>query len=71
MDESEIEHYVALAHDDLQAARDNLQLGHLRVAASRAYYAMFYAVTALLGSQAKDNGVANIKALSLHLARCS
>jgi len=45
----EIQRYLSLAAEDLQAARDNLQLGHTRVAVSRAYYAMFYATTALLG----------------------
>jgi uncharacterized protein (UPF0332 family) len=49
MSKLEAEHYLKLATDDLRAASDNLQLGHLRVAVSRAYYAMFYATTALLG----------------------
>ena len=43
--------HVEIHVKDLAAARDNLQFGHLRVAVSRAYYAMFYAATALLGSQ--------------------
>jgi uncharacterized protein (UPF0332 family) len=51
MSRAEIEEYLALANEDLAAARDNLQFGHLRVAVSRAYYAMFYATTALLGSK--------------------
>jgi uncharacterized protein (UPF0332 family) len=51
MNDSEIEHWLQLAHDDLKAAEDNLQLGYLRVATSRGYYAMFYAATALLGSE--------------------
>jgi uncharacterized protein (UPF0332 family) len=51
MSEPEIKHYLDLAVDDLVAAQDNLRLGHLRAAVSRAYYAMFYAVTALLGSR--------------------
>jgi uncharacterized protein (UPF0332 family) len=51
MSHAEIEEYLALAREDLAAARDNLQFGHLRAAVSRAYYAMFYAATALLGSQ--------------------
>lgn len=50
MSRAEIEEYLALAREDLAAARDNLQFGHFRVAVSRAYYAMFYATTALLGS---------------------
>jgi len=51
MSRSEIKQYVALASEDLAAARDNLRFGHLRAAVSRAYYAMFYATTALLGSR--------------------
>lgn len=51
MSETEIEEYLSLASEDLAAARDNLRLGHLRTAVSRAYYAMFYAATALLGSR--------------------
>jgi uncharacterized protein len=51
MSRAEIEEYLALANEDLAAAGDNLQFGHLRVAVSRAYYAMFYATTALLGSK--------------------
>lgn len=50
MSDEEVEEYRRLAIEDLTAAHDNLQLGHLRVAVSRAYYAMFYAATALLGS---------------------
>jgi len=51
MSNAEIEHHLDLAAEDLAAARDNLRLGHLRTAVSRAYYAMFYATTALLGSR--------------------
>ncbi len=51
MSASEIQEYIALANEDLSAAQDNLRLGHLRVAVSRAYYAMFYAATAVLGSR--------------------
>lgn len=51
MSQAEIEEYLALANEDLAAAQDNLQFGHLRAAVSRAYYAMFYAATALLGSK--------------------
>jgi uncharacterized protein (UPF0332 family) len=51
MSQAEIEEYLALANEDLAAARDNFQFGHLRAAVSRAYYAMFYATTALLGSK--------------------
>ncbi|MFQ5612413.1 MAG: HEPN domain-containing protein [Anaerolineae bacterium] len=51
MSDAEIQRYLSLANDELQAASDNLKLGHKRVAISRAYYAMFYACTALLGSR--------------------
>jgi uncharacterized protein (UPF0332 family) len=51
MSSAEIEHYLNLATEELVAAKDNLRLGHLRTAVSRAYYAMFYATTALLGSR--------------------
>ena len=51
MGKGEIQRYLHSADDELQAAHDNLQLGHVRVAVSRAYYAMFYASTALLGSR--------------------
>jgi uncharacterized protein len=71
MSRAEIEEYLALAWEDLQAARDNLRFGHLRVAVSRAYYAMFYATTALLGSRglwrSKHQGV--IAAFGEHLVK--
>jgi uncharacterized protein (UPF0332 family) len=51
MSKAEVEQYMRLANEDLVAAQDNLRLGHLRVAVSRAYYAMFYAATAVLGSR--------------------
>jgi uncharacterized protein (UPF0332 family) len=50
MSRVEIQQYLSLAGEDLQTAHDNLQMDHLRTAASRAYYAMFYAATAILGS---------------------
>lgn len=51
MSNAEIEHYLDLATEEIDSAQDNLGMGHLRTAISRAYYAMFYAATALLGSQ--------------------
>jgi uncharacterized protein (UPF0332 family) len=51
MSASEIERYLELSRDEPATAGDNLDLGHLRAATSRAYYAMFYAATALLGSR--------------------
>ncbi|MGC8880589.1 MAG: HEPN domain-containing protein [Anaerolineae bacterium] len=51
MSDAETRHYLNLADEEIVAARDNLRLGHLRAAVSRAYYAMFYAATALLGSR--------------------
>jgi len=71
MDEIEIRQYIDLAHDDLAAAKDNLAMGHLRVAVSRAYYAMFYAATAVLGSRglwrSKHQGM--IAAFGEHLVK--
>jgi len=51
MSYEELQRYLCAANDELQAAHDNMQLGHARVAVSRAYYAMFYTSTALLGSR--------------------
>jgi uncharacterized protein (UPF0332 family) len=57
----EIQHYMALASEELLAPQDNLQLGHLRACVSSSYYAMFYATTAVLGSlglwRSKHQGV--------------
>lgn len=59
--EREIGLYLRRADHALQQARDNLNLGHYDIATSRAYYAMFYAATALLASkgisQSKHSGV--------------
>jgi len=58
---TESELYLDRSREALQEARDNLDLGHYNVATSRAYYAMFYAVHALLASQdisrSKHSGV--------------
>ena len=43
--------YLNLSRDELDTARLLIEQGKLRVATSRAYYAAFYAVTALLLSQ--------------------
>ncbi len=71
MNEAEVQQYIYLATEDLTAAQDNLRLGHLRAAVSRAYYAMFYAVTAVLGSRglwrSKHQGV--IAAFGEHLVK--
>jgi uncharacterized protein (UPF0332 family) len=71
MSKAEVEQYMRLADEDLVAAQDNLRLGHLRVAVSRAYYAMFYAATAVLGSRglwrSKHQGL--IAALGEHLVK--
>jgi uncharacterized protein (UPF0332 family) len=49
------------AHEDLVAARDNLALGHRRVAVNRAYYAVFHSASAALlwldVERAKHSGV--------------
>lgn len=47
----EIKLYMDRARVALQQSRDNLDWGYYDVATSRAYYAMFYAATALLTSQ--------------------
>lgn len=71
MDKIEIQQYIDMAIDDLAAAKDNVQLGHLRVAVSRAYYAMFYSATAVLGSRglwrSKHQGI--IAAFGEHLVK--
>jgi uncharacterized protein (UPF0332 family) len=71
MSKAEVEQYMRLANEDLVAAEDNLRLGHLRAAVSRAYYAMFYAATAVLGSRglwrSKHQGL--IAALGEHLLK--
>jgi len=59
--QTEIELYLERGREGLQQAGDNLQLDYYDVAISRAYYAMFYAASALLTSQgisrAKHSGV--------------
>jgi uncharacterized protein (UPF0332 family) len=51
MAESEIQLYLDRAAQDLAAAQSNLDQGFYGVVVSRAYYAMYYAVNALLASQ--------------------
>lgn len=64
MSASEIERYLELCRDELVVAGDSLHLGHLRAATSSAYYAMFYAVIAMLGSRgewrSKHQGVITV-----------
>jgi|DewCreStandDraft_4_1066084.scaffolds.fasta_scaffold96419_2 hypothetical protein len=50
MSASEIQLYLDRARQDLNAAQSILDQGFYRVVVSRAYYAMYYAVSALLGS---------------------
>lgn len=61
---SEIKLYIDRARLALQQSKDNLDLGHYDVAVSRAYYAMFYAATALLHSQ----GISRKKHSGVHSA---
>jgi len=61
---SEIELYVERAYDALQQAKDNLNLGYYDVVTSRAYYAMFYAASALLASK----GISRSKHSGVHSA---
>ena len=49
--QTEIQLYIERAQSALQQSKDNLNLGHYDVATSRAYYAMFYAATAMLLSK--------------------
>ncbi|HMR68458.1 MAG TPA: HEPN domain-containing protein [Anaerolineae bacterium] len=48
---SEIQLYLDRAHQDLQAAKSNFEQGFYGVTVTRAYYAMFYSVSALLASK--------------------
>jgi len=61
MNVPEVQLYLDRAHQDLRAAESNLQQGFHGVAVTRAYYAMFYAASALLASKeisrSKHSGV--------------
>jgi uncharacterized protein (UPF0332 family) len=48
--------YIDRAHDDLLASRANLGHSFYGVAVTRAYYAMFYAASALLASKGITRG---------------
>ena len=62
--QTEIELYLQRARRALQQAKDNLNLGYYDVATSRAYYAMFYAASALLASK----GISRSKHSGVHSA---
>jgi uncharacterized protein (UPF0332 family) len=51
MSASEIQLYLDRAHHDLRATQINLGQGLYGVAVTRAYYAMFYAASAILASE--------------------
>jgi len=51
--ELEIESYWDRARESLDAARELVVMGHFDIAASRAYYAAFYAASAALMSRGK------------------
>ena len=61
MASADAELYLNRAHQDLQAVLSILDQGFYNIAISRAYYAMFYAATALLASKgitrSKHSGV--------------
>jgi uncharacterized protein (UPF0332 family) len=61
MGASELQLYLNRAHHDLQATQINIEQGFFDVAVTRAYYAMFYAASALLASEdisrSKHSGV--------------
>jgi uncharacterized protein (UPF0332 family) len=61
---AEVRFYLDRANNALKQAGDNLNLGHYDVATSRAYYAMFYAASALLVSQ----GISRSKHSGVHAA---
>jgi len=61
---SEISLYLERAYNALQQAKDNLNLEHYDVVTSRAYYAMFYAASALLASK----GISRSKHSGVHSA---
>ena len=62
--QTEIELYLERAGQALQQAQDNLKLSYYEVATSRAYYAMFYAASALLVSR----GISRSKHSGVHSA---
>jgi len=62
--QTEIKLYLGRARKSLQQARDNLNLDYYDVATSRAYYAMFYAASALLASK----GISRSKHSGVHSA---
>ena len=62
--QSEVGLYLERAREALRQARDNVDLGHYNVTTSRAYYAMFYAASALLASQ----GISRSKHSGVHSA---
>lgn len=64
MNVPEVQLYLDRAHGDLQAAQSNLNQGFHGVAIARAYYAMFYAASALLASQ----GLSRSKHAGVHSA---
>ncbi len=61
MNTSEVQLYLDRAHQDVRATQVNLKQGLYGVAVTRAYYAMFYAASALLASKgisrSKHSGV--------------
>jgi uncharacterized protein (UPF0332 family) len=63
--------YLEAAHNDLKAASSNLEMGYFRIAISRAYYAMFYAASALLATKGETRSKhgAVIAAFGLHFVK--
>ena len=62
--QTEVELYLERAHKALRQAIDNLSLDYYDVTTSRAYYAMFYASSALLASK----GISRSKHSGVHSA---
>lgn len=61
MNEEVVNQYLAAAQEDVEVAHQLFRNLHIRTAASRSYYAMFYAATALLAHRSlafsKHSGV--------------
>jgi uncharacterized protein (UPF0332 family) len=71
MPQADIGLYLERAQEDLEAASSNLQHGFYAVTVTRAYYAMFYAASALLASKgiSRSKHSAVLAAFGQHFAK--
>lgn len=71
MSQADIRLYLERAQEDLEAASSNLQHGFYAVTVTRAYYAMFYAASALLASKgiSRSKHSAVLAAFGEHFAK--